>query len=202
MTGSADPIAVPDRHSKSPRFLTSIRRFQSADCVVAGCKRRRPDVPRRHRPKIAYVVADSNFSTTYTSFSRATTHRPCICSVNVLYMFHNRIQGASRMSYQPQFPGLFSTDQGAVPAHDHEDGHVLPATPKQMQYATSLASKSGVPLPEGIGGGSGGFVGMDRQPQAETAGRAFCQLSVFQTGGVCRKDCAGQTPRHPAGMFP
>ncbi|MFT6090480.1 hypothetical protein [Sulfitobacter sp.] len=55
------------------------------------------------------------------------------------------------MSYQPQFPGLFSSDQGAVPAHHHDDSHALAATPKQMQYATALAAKTGAPLPKGIG---------------------------------------------------
>ena len=55
------------------------------------------------------------------------------------------------MSYQPQFPGLFSSDQGAVSAHHHDDSHTLPATPKQMQYATSLAAKTGAALPNGIG---------------------------------------------------
>ncbi len=55
------------------------------------------------------------------------------------------------MSYQPQFPGMFSSDQGAVPAHHHDDNHTLPATQKQMQYATVLATKSGVQLPQGIG---------------------------------------------------
>ncbi|MBW4961248.1 hypothetical protein [Sulfitobacter sp. CW3] len=55
------------------------------------------------------------------------------------------------MSYQPQFPGFFTSDQGAVPAHHHDDSHTLAATPKQMQYATALAAKTGTPLPKGIG---------------------------------------------------
>lgn len=54
------------------------------------------------------------------------------------------------MSYQPHFPGIFSSDQGAVPAHHHDDRHTLPATPKQMQYATALAAKTGAQLPDGI----------------------------------------------------
>jgi hypothetical protein len=54
------------------------------------------------------------------------------------------------MSYQPQFPGIFSFDQGAVPAQDHDDAPVLPATEKQMHYALSLASKAGLKLPDGI----------------------------------------------------
>ncbi len=55
------------------------------------------------------------------------------------------------MSYQPQFPGLFSVDHGAVHAKDHSDAPNLAATEKQMQYAMSLAAKSGAKLPEGIG---------------------------------------------------
>ncbi len=55
------------------------------------------------------------------------------------------------MSYQPQFPGIFSTDHGAMPASRHEESHVLPATEKQMQYASLLAAKIGVKLPEGLG---------------------------------------------------
>ena len=54
------------------------------------------------------------------------------------------------MSYQPQFPGFFSTEQGAVTAQDHDDALKLPATEKQMQYAAALAAKSGVALPKGI----------------------------------------------------
>ena len=51
------------------------------------------------------------------------------------------------MSFQPAFPGLFSPSQGAQPVqHDTP----LPATEKQIAYATTLAKKSGDPLPEGI----------------------------------------------------
>lgn len=55
------------------------------------------------------------------------------------------------MSYQPQFPGMFSSDQGAVSAQHHDADAALPATHKQMQYATALAAKTGVTLPDGIG---------------------------------------------------
>lgn len=55
------------------------------------------------------------------------------------------------MSYQPQFPGLFSSDQGAVPAQQANDSSALPATPKQLQYAASLAARTGAELPTGIG---------------------------------------------------
>jgi len=54
------------------------------------------------------------------------------------------------MSYQPQFPGLFSTDQGAVAAHAHQEHPVLPATQKQMHYAEALSAKIGIELPKGI----------------------------------------------------
>lgn len=54
------------------------------------------------------------------------------------------------MSYQPQFPGIFSADQGAVAAQDHPDAHTLPATEKQMQYAAVLAAKSGTELPKDL----------------------------------------------------
>ncbi|KIN60200.1 hypothetical protein Z945_1167 [Sulfitobacter noctilucae] len=51
------------------------------------------------------------------------------------------------MSFQPTFPGLFSPAQGAQPV---PTGAMLPATEKQIAYATMLAAKSGDPLPEGI----------------------------------------------------
>lgn len=54
------------------------------------------------------------------------------------------------MSYQPQFPGIFSTEQGALPAQDHDDTPKLPATEKQMHYASALAAKAGVALPGDI----------------------------------------------------
>ena len=54
------------------------------------------------------------------------------------------------MSYQPQFPGLFSTDQGAVAAHAHQEHPGLPATQKQMHYAEALSAKIGIELPKGI----------------------------------------------------
>tara|TARA_R110002049_G_scaffold23781_4_gene84543 strand:- start:42223 stop:42579 length:357 start_codon:yes stop_codon:yes gene_type:complete len=51
------------------------------------------------------------------------------------------------MSFQPQFPGIFSPEQGARPARGDTS---LPATEKQMQYAQSLALKSGQKLPKDI----------------------------------------------------
>lgn len=54
------------------------------------------------------------------------------------------------MSYQPQFPGIFTSERGAIPAHDPDETRVLPATEKQIHYASALAAKSGVKLPKGI----------------------------------------------------
>lgn len=47
------------------------------------------------------------------------------------------------MSIQPNFPGLFSTDQGAVPIDGSQ-----PATIKQIRYAQSIASKTGAVIPK------------------------------------------------------
>ena len=53
------------------------------------------------------------------------------------------------MSYQPQFPGMFDPDNGAVPAHEEGSARdaraALPPTEKQMHYATSLSLKTGAP---------------------------------------------------------
>nr|WP_254694089.1 hypothetical protein [Sulfitobacter sp. SK012] len=55
------------------------------------------------------------------------------------------------MSFQPQFPGIFSSAQGARPVQDDLPlAQPMPATEKQMSYARVLASKSGTPLPRGI----------------------------------------------------
>lgn len=55
------------------------------------------------------------------------------------------------MSFQPQFPGIFSPAQGASPVqHDLPLAQPLAATEKQMVYARVLASKSGIALPPGI----------------------------------------------------
>jgi len=60
------------------------------------------------------------------------------------------------MSFQPQFPGIFDPDKGARPARDSDSEQLrqedrrMPATEKQMDYARSLARKSGDKLPQGI----------------------------------------------------
>lgn len=55
------------------------------------------------------------------------------------------------MSFQPQFPGLFSPAKGASAVQAEMPFAVpLPATEKQMSYARILAAKSGAALPEGI----------------------------------------------------
>ncbi len=55
------------------------------------------------------------------------------------------------MSFQPQFPGIYSPAQGAMPVQDDLPlNQPLPATEKQVSYARILASKSGTPLPKGI----------------------------------------------------
>ena len=55
------------------------------------------------------------------------------------------------MSFQPQFPGIFSPAQGAAPVQrDLPLSRPLAATEKQMTYARILASKSGTALPPGI----------------------------------------------------
>lgn len=53
------------------------------------------------------------------------------------------------MSYQPQFPGMFSAEQGAVAARD-DDAQVLAPTQKQIQYASALAAKAGIALPKAV----------------------------------------------------
>ena len=52
------------------------------------------------------------------------------------------------MSYQPQFPGMFSPDRGPMPAQ--EDAPRMPATEKQVHYAMALAAKAGIVLPKGL----------------------------------------------------
>ncbi|MCX7561076.1 hypothetical protein OS190_16015 [Sulfitobacter sp. F26204] len=55
------------------------------------------------------------------------------------------------MSFQPTFPGLFSSSQGAKPVQSAQSGTPnLPATEKQIAYATTLAARAGQKLPEGI----------------------------------------------------
>lgn len=55
------------------------------------------------------------------------------------------------MSFQPQFPGIFTPAQGArAVQHDLPLAQPLAATEKQIAYARVLASKSGTPLPQGI----------------------------------------------------
>ncbi|WP_370402323.1 hypothetical protein [Sulfitobacter sp. JB4-11] len=55
------------------------------------------------------------------------------------------------MSFQPQFPGLFSSAKGAPPAQDRLPlNPPLAATEKQVSYARILAARSGARLPRGI----------------------------------------------------
>ncbi|MDG1169300.1 MAG: hypothetical protein P8N14_08880 [Sulfitobacter sp.] len=55
------------------------------------------------------------------------------------------------MSFQPSIPGLFSPSQGATAVHtDLPLAQPLPATEKQIAYASTLAAKSKQQLPEGI----------------------------------------------------
>lgn len=60
------------------------------------------------------------------------------------------------MSFQPQFPGIFDPDKGVRPARGSDSAQPrqadrrMPATEKQMDYARSLARKSGDDLPKGI----------------------------------------------------
>ena len=56
------------------------------------------------------------------------------------------------MSFQPQFPGMFTPASGAVPAPSGPDNSVVPATEKQVHYALALAAKSGVKFPKEIAG--------------------------------------------------
>lgn len=46
------------------------------------------------------------------------------------------------MSFEPQFPGLFTTNQGALPVEAPQ-----PATEKQIRYAQLIAGKTGAVLP-------------------------------------------------------
>lgn len=60
------------------------------------------------------------------------------------------------MSFQPQFPGIFDPEKGARPARGsdsaqpRQEDRRMPATEKQMDYARSLARKSGDKLPQDI----------------------------------------------------
>ena len=49
------------------------------------------------------------------------------------------------MSFQPAIPGLFSAAKGAKPARAS-----LPATDKQIAYATTLAARQGTVLPKEV----------------------------------------------------
>ncbi|MFD2740324.1 hypothetical protein ACFSUD_12125 [Sulfitobacter aestuarii] len=51
------------------------------------------------------------------------------------------------MSYQPQFPGIFSPAEGAAPVTATPP---RPATDKQLHYARALARKSGAALPDAL----------------------------------------------------
>lgn len=55
------------------------------------------------------------------------------------------------MSFQPQFPGIFTSAEGARPVQDDLPlAHPLPATEKQISYARVLAAKTGAALPRHI----------------------------------------------------
>ena len=55
------------------------------------------------------------------------------------------------MSFQPQIPGLFSPENGAVAVQTEMPlAAPLPATEKQLSFARVLSAKAGVALPEGI----------------------------------------------------
>lgn len=55
------------------------------------------------------------------------------------------------MSFQPAIPGLFSPSQGArAIERELPLTQPLPATEKQVAYATTLAARHGTPLPEGL----------------------------------------------------
>lgn len=57
----------------------------------------------------------------------------------------------THMSFQPQFPGIFSPAQGAASVQaDLPLTQPMPATEKQISYARVLASKTKSPLPKGI----------------------------------------------------
>ncbi|MDW3225160.1 MAG: hypothetical protein R8G34_20100 [Paracoccaceae bacterium] len=51
-------------------------------------------------------------------------------------------KGDHVMSFEPQFPGLFTKVQGALPVESPQ-----PATEKQIRYAQSIAVKTGAALP-------------------------------------------------------
>lgn len=55
------------------------------------------------------------------------------------------------MSFQSQFPGIFSSDHGAAPVQgDLPLTQPLPATEKQVSYARILAAKTNSALPKNI----------------------------------------------------
>lgn len=55
------------------------------------------------------------------------------------------------MSFQPQFPGIFSSAQGAAPVQDDLPlKQPMAATDKQVSYARILAARSGAKMPKGI----------------------------------------------------
>ena len=62
------------------------------------------------------------------------------------------------MSFQPQFPGIFDPAQqgrpprGSDSAQPKQADRRMPATEKHMQYARTLAKRTGSTLPEGIEG--------------------------------------------------
>jgi hypothetical protein len=69
----------------------------------------------------------------------------------MFYTFtHSRTKN-THMSFQPQFPGIFTPAQGATPVqHDLPLVQPQPATEKQIAYAQALATKSSDALPKGI----------------------------------------------------
>lgn len=55
------------------------------------------------------------------------------------------------MSFQPAIPGLFSPAKGASAVPTEQSApQALPATEKQIAYATTLAARRGSVLPQGI----------------------------------------------------
>ena len=55
------------------------------------------------------------------------------------------------MTFQPQFPGIFSSAHGAAPVLDDLPlAQPLAATDKQVSYARVLAARAGATLPKGI----------------------------------------------------
>ena len=56
-----------------------------------------------------------------------------------------------QMTYQPVFPGLFSTAVGAAPVQaDLPLERPAAATEKQIAYASALAARQGVKLPQAL----------------------------------------------------